>query len=109
MNYLGGLRSKREAEKIRELLIKRYRPWIPGGLDLVGRSLTIEKIEQQYNYPWRIVHIPQVQVRTTNDLVENTWQIENFAQRSLDFYQGYLLGCQESRTNKGPKKNARKA
>jgi hypothetical protein len=25
-------------------------------------------------------------------LVENVWQIENFAQRSLDFYQGYLEG-----------------
>jgi hypothetical protein len=104
MNYLGGLRSKREAEKIRALLIKRYRPWIPGGLDMVSRSLTIEKIEQEHNYPWRIVHTPQV--RTTNDLVENTWQIENFALKALEFYQGYLVGCQ---ANKGRKKNTRRA
>jgi hypothetical protein len=40
--YLGGLRFKVEAEKIRDLLIKRYRLWIPGGLEMVSKSLTVE-------------------------------------------------------------------
>lgn len=146
LNYIGGLRSKVEAEKIRKLLIKRYRPWISGGLDLVGRSLTVERTPEMNRtktdrYPWRIVHTPQVrQIETMSGTktegvwnmselgdarsswqIENfsewnmselgeassIWQIENFSERALDFYQGYLLGCQESRANKGRKKNAR--
>lgn len=81
-----------------------------GGLDLVSRSLTVEKIEQPYAYPWRIVHCSADQtIQTEHGPTIVPWQIENFAQRSLDFYQGYLEGCQESRTNKGRKKNARRA
>ena len=103
LNYIGGLRSKVEAEKIRELLIKRYRPWFPGGLEMVRKSLTVERTKTD-RYPWRIVHTPQVRQTLTETY---TWQIENFSERALEFYQGYLLGRQEGRANKGRKKNAR--
>jgi len=107
--YLGGLRSKVEAEKIRDLLIKRYRLWIPGGLEMVSKSLTVEPTPEMNrtktdSYPWRIVHSPQVRETLTETY---TWRIENFAERALEFYQGYLLGCRESSANKGRKKNAR--
>ena len=112
MDYLGGLRSKREAEKIRKLLIKRYRPWISGGLEMVSKSLTVERTPEMYRtvtdrYPWRIVHRPQDRtIETECGPAIQTWLIENFATRALDFYQGYLLGCQESRANKGRKKKS---
>jgi hypothetical protein len=126
LNYIGGLRSKIEAEKIRELLIKRYRPWFPGGLEMVSKSLTVKRTPEMNrtktdSYPWRIVHAPQVrQIETMSGAktdgvwdmseqgkVDAPWQIENFSERALEFYQGYVLGRQEGRASKGRKKNAR--